>query len=198
MASSSTATHPTENVWHMNKTQLLSKAMEMGITVHTSWSVGEIRQLIQEKKKALGITSEVPKGLASMNKAQLLEQCRLLDIGVPEKATNVHLMLLIRDCCTKHKGDAVVPFGRHKGKLFKEVPQSYLRWAIQEVKARGPEGANPELVSLSVYGAHVLKDNPGEGYDPEQSPLVPIPADTSSVVSWGEDSGSELTRRTGH
>ena len=51
MASS---TNQVENVWHMNKTQLLAKALNMGITTHPSWSVGELRQLIQEKKKAMG------------------------------------------------------------------------------------------------------------------------------------------------
>ena len=108
----------------------------MGITVHHTWSVGELRQLIQEKKRSLGETSDIPKGLASMNKTQLLEQCKVLGLEVPEKATNGLLTLLIRDSCTKNKGDAVVTFGRHRGKLFKEVPRNYLEWAVQEVKQR--------------------------------------------------------------
>ena len=80
----------------------------------------------------------------------------------PEKATNGLLTLLIRDSCTKNKGDAVVTFGRHRGKLFKEVPRNYLEWAVQEVKQRGPEGSSPDLVSLSTYAAQVLKTVSGE------------------------------------
>ncbi|CAE7414743.1 RE2 [Symbiodinium sp. CCMP2592] len=191
MASSS---ETTGNVWHMTKAQLISKAMGMGITIHQSWSVGEIRQLIQEKKKAMGEISEVPKGLASMNKAQLLEQCRLLEIEVPEKATNGHLTLLIRDCCTRNKGDAVVSFGRHRGKLFREVPQSYLRWALAEVKERGPEGSSPDLVSLSRFAAQVLQEVPEvNNKDPEMNSMVPVPQDVESVVSWGSEGWSELS-----
>eukprot|EP00439_Symbiodinium_sp_Y106_P065917 s2769_g10.t1 len=140
----------------------MEKATQMGITVHHTWSVGELRQLIQEKKRSLGETSDIPKGLASMNKTQLLEQCKVLGLEVPEKATNGLLTLLIRDSCAKNKGDAVVTFGRHRGKLFKEVPRNYLEWAVQEVKQRGPEGSSPDLVSLSTYAAQVLKTVSGE------------------------------------
>ena len=146
----------------LSKTQLMEKATQMGITVHHTWSVGELRQLIQEKKRSLGETSDIPKGLASMNKTQLLEQCKVLGLEVPEKATNGLLTLLIRDSCAKNKGDAVVTFGRHRGKLFKEVPRNYLEWAVQEVKQRGPEGSSPDLVSLSTYAAQVLKTVSGE------------------------------------
>ena len=189
MASS---TNQVENVWHMNKTQLLAKALNMGITTHPSWSVGELRQLIQEKKKAMGHTSDIPKGLGSMNKTQLLEQCRILGLEVPEKATNGLLTLMIRDSCTKNKGDAVVTFGRHRGKLYKEVPRSYLEWAIQEVRERGPEGSSPDLVSLSTYAAQILQDKGAYHRDPEETAVVPIPPESSSASSWSEV-WSELT-----
>ena len=100
---------------------------------------------------------------------------------------------MIRDACTKSKGDAVVAFGRHRGKLFREVPVSYLKWAIQEVKERGPEGSSPDLVSLSTYAAHVFQGGPEMEKDPEEDARVPIPADGVSVVSWGEDGWSELS-----
>ena len=87
----------------------------------------------------------------------------------------------------------MVSFGRHKGKLFREVPISYFCWSIQEVKERGPDGSSPDLVSLSTYAAHVLQETPNKMADLEDYPLVPIPADTASVTSWGDDHWSELS-----
>eukprot|EP00439_Symbiodinium_sp_Y106_P020736 s8223_g2.t1 len=136
-------------------------------------------------------------GLASMNKTQLLEQCRILELAVPEKATNGLLTLMIRDSCTKNKGDAVVTFGRHRGKLYKEVPRSsYLEWAIQEVRQRGPEGSSPDLVSLSTYAAQILQDKGAYHRDPEETAVVPIPPESSSASSWSEV-WSEMTPPAG-
>ncbi|CAE7506765.1 GIP [Symbiodinium sp. CCMP2592] len=111
---------------------------------------------------------------------------------VPEGATNGLLALKIRDSCTKHKGDAIVAFGRHKGKLFKEVPQSYLERAVKEVRQRGPDGSSADLVSLSIYANQVLQKTNPITEDPEENALVPIPLESSSASSWSEV-WSELT-----
>eukprot|EP00439_Symbiodinium_sp_Y106_P002668 s13730_g1.t1 len=81
MASSSNEAPKT--LWQMNKVQFLAEATRLGITTHPSWSTGEVRQLIADKRKESTETGMVPKGLASMTKDQLIEECAKLGITPP-------------------------------------------------------------------------------------------------------------------
>ena len=66
----------TINIWKMNKTQLMAEALQLNMAVHPSWSVGELRQLLSDRKRSTTETSQVPKGLASMTLDQLKAQAQ--------------------------------------------------------------------------------------------------------------------------
>ena len=186
MASSSNEAPKT--LWQMNKVQLLAEATRLGITTHPSWSTGEVRQLIADKRKESNETGMVPKGLASMTKDQLIEECAKLGITPPAGATKGHMQLLIRDSTTAGKGNSVVMFGRHQGKLVKEVPKAYLEWCIMEIAAKGKDGCGQDLVNLGSYAETVLHKKTTKAYNPEEDPLVPLPPDDASESSvWGSE-----------
>ncbi|CAE7859512.1 unnamed protein product [Symbiodinium necroappetens] len=183
---------PPANIWRMNKTQLLSEAVRLNLTVHTSWSVGEIRQIISDHRRTSEQESSVPKGLASMTLEQLKTQASELQIPIPPRATKGQLQLLIRDASTREKAEAIVTFGRHKNKLYKEVPTQYLEWAMLEVRERGVESSGPDLVSLANYAKAKLRPEEVESYNPEINPRVPLPVESSASSCW-ETHWSELT-----
>ena len=178
------------SLWQMNKTQLFAEATRLGIVTHPTWTTGEVRQLIADKRAGMNQVT-TPKGMASMTRDQLLAECDKLGVEYPSKPTKGQLMLIIRDSTTYGRANCVVTFGRHKGKLFSEVPHSYLAWSQKEVAAQGRDACTPELVSLSMYATEVFrKDLP---FDPEASPSVPIPDDNASASSCWESHWSELT-----
>ena len=186
------SSEPPANIWKMNKTQLLSEAVRLNLTVHTSWSVGEIRQIISDHRRSTEQDSSVPKGLASMTLEQLKTQASALQIPIPPRATKGQLQLLIRDASTREKAEAIVTFGRHRNKLYKEVPTQYLEWAMLEVRERGVESSGPDLVSLANYAKAKLRPEEVESYNPEINSRVPLPAESSTSSCW-ETHWSELT-----
>ncbi|CAE7256949.1 GIP [Symbiodinium sp. CCMP2592] len=198
MASSAT----TKPLWKMTKTELTSEALRLNLTIHSSWSVGEIRQVIIDAKKDSGETSSVPRGLASMTLDQLKSQAQELEIPVPHRATKGQLQMMIRDLVTRDKAEAVVTFGRHRGKLFKEVPSQYLEWAMKEVQARGTENSGPDLVSLANYAKSIFEPEPQVMYDPELDPKVPLPSESSSCWEshWSEltETGVRMNQKVGY
>jgi len=38
-----------------------------------------------------------------------------------------------------------MPFGKYKGKRFRDIPTGYLRWALRETKMRGALRATVEI-----------------------------------------------------
>ena len=80
---------------------------------------------------------------------ELTAECQRRGLSVPEKATRGHLMLLIREAKITPIDDTVVIYGCHKGRLYKEVPQQYLDWAVKEVKTN--ENAGEELRKLANW-----------------------------------------------
>ena len=180
------------SVWKMNKTQLMSEAMRLHLTVHPTWSVGELRQMVSDSRRAGEETSQVPRGLASMTLEQLKEQATEFRLTIPPTPTKGQLRLMIRDAATHRKGDAVVTFGRHKNKLFKEVPLAYLEWAMKEVQERGQESSGADLVSLAMYAKAKLMPEETAVYDPEINPRVPLPEESSSSSVW-ESHWSEVS-----
>ncbi|OLP74990.1 Copia protein [Symbiodinium microadriaticum] len=193
MSMASSSGDPPKNIWQMNKVQLLAEATRLGITTHPSWSTGEVRQLVLDKRKESTEAGAVPKGLASMTKDQLMEERSKLGIVPPAGATKGHMQLLIRDTVTTGKGNSVVMFGRHSGKLFQEVPRAYLEWCVMEVKAKGRDGCSQDLVNLASYAETVLTKKAIKGYNPEDNPAVPLPPDDASVSSAWESEWSALT-----
>ncbi|CAE7806230.1 GIP, partial [Symbiodinium sp. KB8] len=186
------SSNPPLNIWKMNKTQLMSEAVRLNLTVHSSWSVGEIRQILSDHRRTSDQESSVPRGLASMTLEQLKTQASALQIPIPPRATKGQLQLLIRDATTREKAEAIVTFGRHKNKLYKEVPTQYLEWAMMEVRERGAESSGPDLVSLANYAKAKLQPEETESYNPEVNSKVPLPPESSADSCW-ESHWSELT-----
>ncbi|CAE7721415.1 GIP [Symbiodinium sp. KB8] len=96
------------------------------------------------------------------------------------------------DATTREKAEAIVTFGRHKDKLYKEVPTQYLEWAMMEVGERGAESSGPDLVSLANYAKAKLQPEETESYNPEVNSKVPLPPESSADSCW-ESHWSELT-----
>ena len=84
----------------------------------------------------------------------------------PASATKGQLQRLIRDSAGS-PGSTICPFGRHRGKLFREIPDSYLQWCIEEAK--------------------VNRDN--ALYDPEPNCKVAYRPDEeeSQATEWSDD-----------
>lgn len=88
-------------------------------------------------------------------------------------------------------------FGKYKTWMFKEVPQNYLEWAVQEVDAN--QGASPELVHFADWSRGELASRKakaenavGVSVDPEVSAVIPVPEMDASVRS----AGSVMTWKT--
>ena len=103
----------------MNKPELTSTLVAMGIPVRPDWTVPELRSILSEQKEKPS-TSEL-KGLSSLKLDQLIQRCKDLNIKIPEKPTRGLLMRMIRDGVPPTDTE-VVPFGRYRGYRFSEVP----------------------------------------------------------------------------
>ena len=164
---------PKVNVWRANKKELIEMAHALKITVYEGWTIGEIRHLIQEHRKANNLmnTSEVPKGLGGMTLTELKNKAQELGIEVPTNATKGYLQLAIRD---RNKGadEEVVTFGRYRNHLYREVPEGYLSWAIREVEAN--PNASMELRHLAAWAEDRFGSrNATSSVDPESVAVVP-------------------------
>ncbi|CAE7644304.1 GIP, partial [Symbiodinium sp. CCMP2456] len=131
-----------------NKKELVELAHEYGITVYSGWTVGEIRHLIQEHKRAHHLESEVPKGLGNMTLAELQTKATELQIPYNKSTTKGYLQLKIREN-TQGADEEVVTFGRCRNHLYREVPEDYLEWAQKEVEAN--TNASNELRRLATW-----------------------------------------------
>ena len=67
----------------------------------------------------------------------------------PDAAGEAEPGKLLRDA-TNTADETVVPFGRYKGWYYKEVPDAYLQWAIQEIKGGN---SHPDLVRLATWAS---------------------------------------------
>ena len=162
----------------MNKPELTSTLVAMGIPVRPEWTVPELRSILSEQKEKPS-TSEL-KGLSSLKLDQLIQRCKDLNIKIPEKPTRGLLMRMIRDGVPPTETE-VVPFGRYRGYRFSEVPMSYLDWAIDE--CHNSENHSPDLARLARW-AKENKDTAASskttsGYrDPEETAKkAPPPAE---------------------
>ena len=82
----------------MTKPQLLSEAVRVGVTVHHSWSVPELRATIREHINIHGekTAAQRMKGLSSMTMPELTAKANEMGVTVPEKTTKGALLKLIR------------------------------------------------------------------------------------------------------
>jgi uncharacterized protein (DUF3820 family) len=181
----------------MSKTALLSEAQRLGIPVYPSWSAAEIRSLISEHRERYALTgTRLPPKVTSMTLPELIEMAKKLGVTVPEKHTKGLIIRLIREK-TESAGERVVPFGRHKGWQYREVPEGYLRWAIEETKAKGTSSSE-DLIHLARYAEDKLKKKASlDSDDPEFNATVPYIPDPSTGSSWSVLEGTGYPKAGG-
>ena len=86
-------------------------------------------------------------------------------------------MRMLRDSKAT-EADTVVPFGKYKTWYYRELPQGYLQWAVQETRSGN---SHPDLVRLANWARTVLKDptNPAEK---EQKETLDDPETTAKTA----------------
>lgn len=171
--------------WKMRKPELIQELAERKITFHPSWTVPELRALVIEARErdAPADTPNPLKGITRMCLEDLVETAKKMGIQPPVKVTRGWLLMEIRKSKAS-PADTVVPFGRFRGWLYKEVPADYLQWAIREVATKGEQQSHPDLVRLSNWAIEHFKtveDKKANSStvhlvkDPEVEAVTPIP-----------------------
>ncbi|CAE7717731.1 RE2 [Symbiodinium sp. CCMP2592] len=167
-----------KGIWSMTKAELIKLASEESIVCHSSWTCGEIRSVIQEKRQAGG--SSVPRGLGNMTLDDLKSKMVELGLEMPTRPTKGQLAKIIRDS-TKSADEEVVNFGRYVNHLYKEVPEGYLRWAVRETEANS--NSSMDLRKLANYARE--KFSRSEKIDPEVNAMVKYDPSEFDVKSEG-------------
>ena len=177
--------------WNMKKPQLLAELQERGVVVHSSWTVPELRQILIEQRdlEKPPATNDKMKGLTSLKLHKLVEMAEKEGITLPAKPTRGLMIKLIRDRRSA-PAQTAVPFGRFKGYMYQEIPEGYLKWAIQETK--GNPNSHEDLVRLATWAkedlqrckeAGVVTSKAELGRDPEALALIPPPSANSAAAS---------------
>ena len=184
-----------EKLWSMSKTELLEEAMREGLPVLPRWTLEEIRSVVREHRAAMDAQSPEAnlKGLGSMTLLQLRTMAQQHGIEVPVKATRGLLMRLIRGA-VENAEEMIVPFGRYRGWLCREVPSQYLQWCIDE-SSKNPNSSE-DLRKLANFGrAKFAKgDSPPKEtpywMDPEANLMVPFPSTSDTSSEWSRVSAA--------
>ncbi|CAE7239464.1 RE2, partial [Symbiodinium sp. KB8] len=177
---------PKTNVWHMNKTELLSEATRCGLAVSSTWNRDEIRSIIAEHRAAEKGNNDQPiKGMGSMTLEQLKAKARENQIELPAKPTKGWIMRMLRTATAGADQD-IMTFGRYKHWEYQSVPQGYRDWAEREVAAN--TNASEDLRRFAHWCASKRTPTTAStsgyiGVDPETDPVIPLP-DTGSSTAW--------------
>jgi hypothetical protein len=186
----------------MRKGELTEELERRGVPVHANWSVPELRSILIEQReleKPAAQTNPL-KGLTKMSLPELVTEAEQLQLTMPAKPTRGLLMRMIRDSKSA-PGQTVVSFGKFKGWMYHEIPQGYLQWSIQEVKAN--QNSHPDLVRLATWAQGEMdrrQKASGSGIpvakDPETMAVVPPPKmkalarhSEASDASWSRVGG---------
>ena len=103
-------------------------------------------------------------------------------------------------------GEQVVPFGKYKSWMYKEIPEAYLHWAIKETNANS--NSSPDLVKLANWAKEDLEKRATQARvagavpmaeDPEVRAKHPPPPVSSagSSASWSLMSAGGYTTQRG-
>ena len=171
---------PPKSVWQMTKAELIKYGSEIGVTLHSTWTVPEIRAIIQERRANTN-PSQTPKGLGNMTLAELKTKAAELRVNVKDGMGKGEIIRVIRDF-TRAPDEEVVTFGRFRNFMYKDVPESYLQWAMKEVAAN--TGASDDLKRLAGWAA-TRGENKNIPPDPEDEAVVPYHPETDAASSMG-------------
>ncbi|CAE6927736.1 unnamed protein product [Symbiodinium sp. CCMP2456] len=144
----------------MRKTELLEYAMQLGMTVHPSWTVIELRAVIREhlaENEKTDVSARMKK-INSLNLAELRAKAMELDVAIPQKATKGLILKLIRESLNT-PDNTLMTIGRWRGSEYQEIPQSYGVWAVREVERS--DNSHPDLVRYARWFSNHQKEVAG-------------------------------------
>jgi uncharacterized protein (DUF3820 family) len=188
----------------MNRPELLVALDALQIPVHPRWTVPELRQtLIEQTRVEVDATPSALKGLSKMNLADLKTRCDEEGVSLPDKPTRGLMIKLLREK-VQPAGEQVVTFGKYKSWMYKEIPETYLRWAIKETGANA--NSSPDLVKLANWAKEDLEKRATQARvagavpaseDPEVKAKYPPPPMSlpGSSASWSVVSGGYTSQR---
>ena len=135
----------------------------MGVIVHHSWGVTEIKACIMEAREAEknADPTERMKRISHMNMPELWAKANELGIDYASTTTKGNLLRLIRDSLN-NPDQELMKIGKFKGYQFCEIPQSYGEWTVRELaQADNPD---PELVRFGRWFNNKQKNKETKGY----------------------------------
>ena len=193
----------------MHRDELRAELHKRQVPFHSSWTVPELRAVLMETRaqdpNSQKITNPM-KGISKMNLSELTQMARDAHIELPSKPTRGWLILALRQARST-SGETVVPFGKFKGWMYREIPLGYRSWAIAEVETVGEAAAHPDLVRLATWAKDNLetteeaaKQTKSLAKDPEAAAKVPVPKLSdlgyrSSGSDWSKVSSCPAPRR---
>ncbi|CAE7629272.1 RE2, partial [Symbiodinium sp. KB8] len=116
-------------------------------------------------------------GISKMTLEELISEAQKQNITLPSKPTKGALMRMLRDSKAT-EADTVVLFGKYKTWYYRELPQGYLQWAVQETRSGS---SHPDLVRLANWARTVLKD-PTTPAEKEQKETLDDPETTAKTA----------------
>ena len=170
----------------MTKTQLISECNRLGLVVHRTWTVEELKAVIQEHR--MQAASKQPghqmKAVTSLNMPELKMKATEMGVEFPDNITKGNLLRLIRDSL-KTPATELMKIGKYKGFEFQEIPSAYGEWASREVKS----SANPhiELVRYAKWWDNEQTTRyTGNTTTIEEDSVVPYPGSESVLVTFAD------------
>ena len=188
--------------WNMNKESVRAELRQREITFHQSWTVPELRTVLMEARAQDPNCKKAEnhmKGISKLSLEDLIKLAQEAKLELPPKPTRGWLLLALRQARSTPE-ETVVPFGKFKGWMYREIPQGYLSWAIAEVASVGEAVSHPDLVRLASWAKEnmelkqeTLQKMNQLKKDPEATAKTPVPK--LSEMGY-RSSGSEWSRVT--
>ncbi|CAE7241098.1 RE2 [Symbiodinium sp. CCMP2592] len=168
----------------MTKAQLLQECERVGLVVHRTWTVEEIKAVIQEYRmtNAASQPGHQMKSITSLNLPELRIKADELGVEYNHTTTKGNLLRLIRDSLST-PGTELMKIGKYKGFEFQEVPRGYAEWASREVKASS--NPHPELVRFARWWDNSQERAYVEERTIEANSVIPFPDSETDTSAWG-------------
>ncbi|OLQ11876.1 Copia protein [Symbiodinium microadriaticum] len=179
----------------MNKTQLLAECTRLGLVVHRTWTVEELKAVIQEHRmeNVAHHPGHQMKSVTSLNMPELKAKATEMGIDYPTNVTKGNLLRLIRDSLAT-PGSELMKIGKYKGFEFQEIPAAYGEWASKEVRC----SSNPhvELVRFAKWwDNNQTTTYAGAKTSIEEHSVIPYPSSHTEESSvWGDYSDWGIAR----
>ncbi|CAE7448119.1 GIP, partial [Symbiodinium microadriaticum] len=176
-------------------TQLLAECTRLGLVVHRTWTVEELKAVIQEHRmeNVAHHPGHQMKSVTSLNMPELKAKATEMGIDYPTNVTKGNLLRLIRDSLAT-PGSELMKIGKYKGFEFQEIPAAYGEWASKEVRC----SSNPhvELVRFAKWwDNNQTTTYAGAKTSIEEHSVIPYPSSHTEESSvWGDYSDWGIAR----